>query len=100
MNCCSVKSRSRPVSGSGVRLAEKLTPHGPDQAVNVGEKLPVHGLETAAGAVMTISWGWPDSARFMSGLGPFGPVTRGVWQSWQRPVVTRYSPRFTCAGAS
>ena len=36
MNCCSVKSRSTPVSGSGVRLAVKLTPQGPDQAVSVG----------------------------------------------------------------
>src|SRR4029079_11936893 len=82
---------------SGVRLAEKLTPQGPDHAVSVGEKPPIHGAETGAGALMTISCGWPDSARFMSGAGPSGPMTKGVWQSWQSPVVTRYSPRFTCA---
>src|SRR5215213_8855474 len=97
MNCCSVKSRSTPVSGSGVRFAVKLTPQGPDQAVSVGEAAAVHGCASFAGASMRMSCGWPESARFMSGAGRSGPMTSGVWQSWQRPMVTRYSPRFTCA---
>src|SRR5687767_14553486 len=29
----------------------------------------------------------------MSGSGPFGPITQGVWQSLQPEVVTRYFPR-------
>ena len=43
MNCCSVKSRSTPVSGSGVRLAVKLTPQGPDHAVSVGNAATPQG---------------------------------------------------------
>lgn len=35
-NWASLISRSTPDSGSGVRLAVKLTPHGPNQAVFVG----------------------------------------------------------------
>src|SRR5262245_13271600 len=33
----------RPVSGSGVRFAVKLTPHGPECAVFVGDDAPIHG---------------------------------------------------------
>ena len=29
----------------------------------------------------------------MSGSGPFGPITHGVWQSLQPATVTRYLPR-------
>src|SRR6185436_11438650 len=68
-----------------------------DQAVSVGEAAAVHGCASFAGASMCMSCGWPESARLMSGAGPSGPMTSGVWQSWQRPMVTRYSPRFTCA---
>src|SRR5688572_16277062 len=99
MNCCSVKSRSTPVSGSDVRLAEKLTPHGPDQPVEVGFMAPLQGGERVAGAEIVTSCGWPDKARFMSGSGPAEPIIQGVWQSWHPAIDTRYSPRFTCAPA-
>src|SRR5918997_4893164 len=97
MNCCSVKSRRTPVSGSGVRLAEKLTPQGPETAVMVDAVAAIHGSDKATGALMMKSCGWPDSARVMSGSGPFGPILNGVWQSWQPDVETMYSPRLTCA---
>src|SRR4030095_15798869 len=38
-------------------------------------------------------WGCPDSMRVISGSGPFGPPLKGVWQSLQPPIVTRYLPR-------
>src|ERR687898_861916 len=31
----------------------------------------------------------------MSGSGPAGPILKGVWQSLQPEVATRYLPRFT-----
>jgi len=52
----------RPVSGSGVRLAVKLVPHGPAQAVKVAPIDPIHGPAGSAGAGgITICCGWPES---------------------------------------
>src|SRR5512145_3398650 len=84
-----------PVSRSGVRFAVKLTPHGPAQAVLVAANAATHGASSfgAGGSVMPS--GWPDSARVMSGSGPFSPITHGVWQSWHAEVLTRYLPRAT-----
>src|SRR5688572_5157554 len=94
----------RPVSGSGVRLAVKLTPHGPDHAVLVAEAETIHGPLGFGAGGSGKSAGCPESARVMSGCGPFGPTTHGVWQSWQPEVVTRYWPLATlssaCAGAA
>jgi hypothetical protein len=81
-------------------LAVKLTPQGPDQAVNVDDIPPIHGSATVAGAVTAMSCGCPDSIRDMSGSGPPGPIINGVWQSLQSPIVTKYSPRFTCSFAA
>src|SRR5688572_22324140 len=70
--------RPRPVSVSGVRLAVKLTPHCPANAVLVAAPLHVHGPASFGGAGMTTSAGWPDNARVMSGSGPLGPTFHGV----------------------
>src|SRR5688572_8108327 len=95
MNISSVQS-PRPVSLSGVRLAVKLTPHGPDQAVMVPEAFIAHGPAGSAGAGGIFrSAGWPLSRREKSCSGPFGPILHGVWQSLQPPNQTRYSPRAT-----
>src|SRR5688572_19186757 len=84
----------RPVSGSGVRLAVKLTPHGPANAVLVAAPSHVHGPSgNAGGDGITTSCGWPVNARVMSCSGPRGPIFQGVWQSLQPIVFTRYSPR-------
>src|SRR5215467_6138889 len=89
-----------PVSLSGVRLAVKLVPQGPDQAVIVAPTEAIHGPGGSLGAGgIAISAGWPESMRVMSGSGPFGPSLSGVWQSWQPLVVTRYSPRLTRAAS-
>src|SRR5688572_27665635 len=93
MNISSVQS-PRPVSLSGVRLAVKLTPHGPDHAVMVPEAFIAHGPGGRAGAGgITRSAGWPLSLREKSCSGPFGPIFHGVWQSLHPPNHTRYSPR-------
>src|SRR5688500_14211549 len=91
----------RPVSGSGLRLAVKLTPHGPANAVLVAAATHAHGPGGSdGGGGMIISAGWPVSMRDMSGSGPFGPIFHGVWQSLQPMVLTRYSPRWmTWSGA-
>ena len=81
----------RPVSTSGVRLAVKLTPHGPANAVLVAAPLQVHGPDSFGGGGMTKSAGWPESARDMSGSGPLGPSFHGVWQSLQPMARTRYA---------
>src|SRR5688572_6243102 len=95
MNISSVQS-PRPVSLSGVRLAVKLTPHGPDQAVMVPGAFIAHGPAGSAGAGGILrSAGWPRSRREKSCSGPFGPIFHGVWQSLQPPNQTRYSPRAT-----
>src|SRR5262245_3031989 len=87
----------RPVSGSGVRLAVKLTPHGPANAVLVAAIETSHGpCGCGAGGISSDS-GWPDSARDMSGSAPLGPSLNGVWQSWQPLVLTRYWPRAALA---
>src|SRR6185503_10701867 len=100
MNMSSVQS-PRPVSLSGVRLAVKLTPHGPDQAVMVPEAFIAHGPGGRAGAGgITRPAGWPLSLREKSCSGPFGPIFHGVWQSLQPPNHTRYSPRATRADFS
>src|SRR5262245_8384015 len=84
----------RPVSGSGVRLAVKLTPHGPANAVLVAALTDVHGPGgSTGGGGNTMSAGWPVSERVMSGSGPRGPSFHGVWQSLQPMVLTRCAPR-------
>ena len=103
MNCSSLISRQMPVSGSGVRLGVKLTPQGPVQAVLVPSMPPTQGSGSAPGASITKSCGWPESARVMSGSGPFAPMIQGVWQSWHPEVSTRYLPMATgssCAKAA
>src|SRR6185436_3738105 len=83
----------RPVSGSGLRLAVKLTPHGPANAVLVAAATDTHGSGGSDGAGgMIISAGWPVSMRDMSGSGPLGPIFHGVWQSLQPMVSTRCAP--------
>src|SRR5512145_2247562 len=94
MNIASVQLPS-PVSLSGVRFAVKLTPHGPANAVLVAAPDHSHGPRGAGGVGITRSAGCPLSIRVMSGSGPFGPSLIGVWQSLQRPNVTRYLPRAT-----
>src|SRR5262245_21226015 len=93
LNVCTVRL-PRPVSLSGVRLAVKLTPHGPDHEVNVAATFTSQGPGGSFGAVgMTSASGCPDSMRDMSGSGPLGPIFNGVWQSLHPPTVTRYAPR-------
>src|SRR5687768_6442056 len=84
-----------PVSGSGVRFAVKLTPHGPDHAVLVAAAETIHGPTGLGAGGSCRSAGCPGSARLMSGAGPFGVIAHGVWQSWQPEVVTRYLPLAT-----
>ena len=45
-----------PVSLSGVKLAVKLTPQGPDHAVLVAATLTSHGPSGSVGALDPISW--------------------------------------------
>src|SRR5687768_15545814 len=90
--------RPSPVSGSGVRLAVKLTPHGPDHAVLVPAAVTSHGPCGCGAAGIDIASGWPDSMRVMSGAGPLGPGFHGVWQSLHPAIVTRYLPRATLSG--
>lgn len=89
-----------PVSESGVRFAAQLTPHGPENAVIVMSPAHIHGISTLAGASIFITDGCPESILFMSGPGPCGPITHGVWQSLQPPTVTRYFPRSAEAGVA
>src|SRR6185436_10328083 len=71
-----------PVSGSGVRFAVKLVPHGPENAVIPPDPAQTQDPCPSAGAGATASFsGCPDSIRVRSGSGPFGPSTWGVWQS-------------------
>jgi hypothetical protein len=37
--------------------------------------------------------------RLMSGSGPFAPIFKGVWQSWQAAIDTKYRPRSTRDGS-
>src|SRR5687768_12059987 len=90
----------RPVSRSGVRLAVKLTPHGPANAVLVAAIETSQGSGWRGAAGIFTSAGWPDSARVMSGSGPLAPSTHGVWQSWQPEVDTMYLPRATGSAAA
>ena len=74
----------------GVRLAVKLTPHGPDQAVRSPLVLATQVSFAAAGASPTgTSAGCPMKARVMSGSGPWAVIIFGVWQSWQAPTTVR-----------
>src|SRR5690348_15827412 len=83
-----------PVSRSGVRLAVKLTPHGPAQAVLVAAKAFCHGPSGIFGAGgSTRPSGCPDNMRSMSGFGPSAVIFHGVWQSLHAAMVTRYLPR-------
>src|SRR4030095_4075069 len=100
MHCFSVQS-PRPVSLSGVRLAVKLTPHGPAHAVMVPAATIAHGPGGTAGAGGIFrSDGCPLSRREKSISGPLGPTFHGVWQSLQPPIPTRYSPRSTRRAAA
>src|SRR3982751_4478485 len=100
MNCFAVQ-RPSPVSGSDVRLAVKLTPHGPAHAVFVADETTSQGSAGSLGtAGITSASGWPESIRLASGSGPLAPIFSGVWQSPQAPVVTRYSPRLTAGEGS
>src|SRR5688572_28082409 len=96
LRIASMKLRSvhfpMPVA-SGVRFAVKLTPQGPAHAVLVAAAVITQGIAGAGAGGITMSCGWPDSARVMSGAGPFGPITQGVWQSWHPEVLTMYLPR-------
>src|SRR6188768_156598 len=85
----------RPVSGSGVRLAVKLTPHGPLNAVLVAAVTVIHAPLARFTGGMTKSCGCPESMRVMSGSGPCAPIFHGVWQSLQPMILTRYEPRAT-----
>src|SRR6185436_1130661 len=79
----------KPVSLSGVRLAVKDVPQGPDQAVMVAPMRAFQGPGGRTGAGGIASWeGWPESMRDMSRSGPLGPIFSGVWQSWQADVFT------------
>src|SRR5687768_4292754 len=90
----------RPVSASGVRLAVKLTPHGPAHAVLVAAAETSHGACGFGAGGICMSCGWPESMRLMSGSGPFGPTIHGVWQSLHPEVVTRYLPRSSLSPAA
>src|SRR3954471_11858032 len=92
MNMSSVQSPS-PVSLSGVRLAVKLTPQGPANAVFVAAVWPIQGPDGGGAGGSTKSDGWPVNARVTSGSGPLGPIFQGVWQSLQPIVFTRWAPR-------
>src|SRR5262245_36790334 len=97
MNCSSVQS-PRPVSLSGVRLAVKLTPHGPAHAVIVDAATIPHGQTGTAGGVGSFRpAGCPESRPEKSSSRPFGPIFQGVWQSLHPIAHTRYSPRATVA---
>jgi len=85
----SALQRPRPVSGSGVRFAVKLTPQGPAKAVLVPAPSQTHLPSSAGGLDITRSAGCPVSARDMSGSGPAGPSLNGVWQWWQPMMLTR-----------
>src|SRR6187399_1113378 len=90
--------KPRPVSLSGVRLAVKLTPQGPAQAVLVPAETIIQGPSGRAGTGgICRPSGWPDSIRVMSGSAPFGPAFNGVWQSMHAEVATRYLPRAALA---
>ncbi len=81
-----------PVSESGVRFAEKLTPHGPEKAVMLISPAQAHGGISITGRSIFIAAGWPESMSDISGSGPCGPIFHGVWQSLQPMAVTRYLP--------
>jgi hypothetical protein len=92
-----------PVCISGVRLYAKLTPHGPAHAVRSmfvsaphfpGPSVPAGISGSGEPAV------YPARSRVVSGTGPWGVMTFGVWQSLQPPTMTRYFPRSTgdCCG--
>ena len=69
-----------PVISSGVRFAAKLTPQGPENAVFVGAPAQPHRSDVIPAALsIRNSWGWPDSARLMSGPNvPSGLTIQGV----------------------
>src|SRR5689334_13428380 len=82
-----------PVSISGVRLAVKLVPNGPLQAVSViAPDIPHGGGGGGAGGIGILS-GCPESILVISCSGPWAPIFQGVWQSLQLAIVTRYFPR-------
>src|SRR5512140_2958584 len=65
---------------------------GVDHAVSVTAPAAIHGISIFGGGITRFS-GCPESMRVISGSGPFGPIFRGVWQSLQPTIVTRYFPR-------
>src|SRR5262245_8259459 len=92
MNIFSVQLPS-PVSGSGVRLAVKLIPQGPANAVFVAAPAQAHGAASAGGGGSFTSCGCPLSMRLVSGSGPLAPIFIGVWQSLHPMILERYRPR-------
>src|SRR4029453_11345063 len=73
----------RPVFASGVRLAVKVTPHGPANAVPVADPAVTHGPSNAGATGSGADAGWPESIRLESRSGPLSPAFIGVWQSLQ-----------------
>src|SRR5690349_9759655 len=74
-------------------------PHGPAKAVLVAAVDTIHGPAGFGGGGNWSAAGWPESMRVMSGSGPLGPITHGVWQSLQPEVVTMYLPRATLSAS-
>jgi hypothetical protein len=76
-------------------------PHGPANAVSVDAPVKPQGLAGSSfgGGGITIDAGCPESMRVMSGFGPSEVMMRGVWQSLQPVVVTKYLPRSTMFAA-
>src|SRR5262245_7229545 len=72
-------------------------PHGPANAVPEAAPAIIQPSAIGGAAVILMSSGWPISDRAKSGSGPFAPILRGVWQSWQPPALTMYFPLATRA---
>jgi hypothetical protein len=53
----------------------------------------IEAADAAGGS--TLASGWPETMRLMLGLGPPGPIFKGVWQSLQPAIATSYLPRAT-----
>src|SRR5437868_4147998 len=87
---CSCDHAPSPAAESGVRFAEKLTPHGPEKAVNDTSIAPIHGGGMGFGPGTRMLAGCPESNFVVSCIGPCGPIAHGVWQSPQPVVFTRY----------
>src|SRR5688572_13330693 len=84
-----------PVALSGVRLAEKETPHGPTHEVrSLLAKYHLPGVISVVSMRCSLpSAGEPESRRVSSMIGPCGVMILGVWQSLQLAMVVKYFPR-------